>query len=460
MVKQQADLAARAGNRVRYDGAEILVLLRVLQKCSDEEHPLSVNDVAEKAAQLYGKDMVPGEKKIRNCLRAIVLWSALDIEKAHAEQDAEGGRAVFQPVQPLRVETTRKSGTTFYFVRRHQAGRAELVNDLAALVGARGPVELVPRAVEERIPAAGEDWPETGTRRFAEDILAIAARLRKAIKDEKAISYERVHYVVGPRRGGEYRVQPARGINDPVDENRYAEGRWPYAVEAIDGEFYVLVNATGGRDKLAPVRLAEIADLHVIDPEDPRDINGNPVKLQPARRPDLGVFVERYLDGAVFGFGSTGEKARVRMLCKGNGFHDAYEMFSLFENFKIGKSAEAKALDAREKALRPKSERSRKANPWYEVVFMAHPYGVELWAKQRVRDVVLVEPGSAAKRVRKYLLDCRYDLGIELWERQIGLSGAGGEVSFEGICPIGELDDSERKLVAAYRAAKIEAAEE
>lgn len=469
MADSNVSSTTRTGNRKSYSGAEILALFWILQEYSDEEHPLSANDVAEKAAQLYGEDMVPGEKKIRNCLKTIAAWSALGTEKARAKQaikviiGSESEQTAFHPLRPPRIETVEKSGTTFYFVKRRQANRSELehlANDFAILMGAKESVEFMPYAIEEKIPTAGQDWPDNGTGRSAEDILAMAARLRKAIKEKKAISYEKAHHIVGPKRGGEYQIRPARGINDAVDENRHAEGQWPFAVKAIDGEFYVLVNATGKRDKFASVRLAEIAELHIVDPEDPRNIVGEPIKLKPACRPELDNLVECYLDGAVLGWGSAGKKARIRMLCKGNGFHDAYEKFSPFEKFEIHKSAPAKALDKEEAALRPKSEQSRQANPWYELTFMAHPYGVELWAKRRVRDVVLLEPKDAVKRVRKYLLDCRYNLGIGLWEQQIGLFDASGETLPDEICTVEGLDDSEKKLIAAYRTAKAKTAKE
>ncbi len=469
MADSNVSSTTHVGNRKSYSGAEILALFWVLQEYSDEEHPLSVNDVAARAAQLYGENMVPGEKKIRNCLKAIASWSALDTEEARAKQaikvivGSESEQTAFHPLRPPRIETVEKSGTTFYFVKRRQADRSELeylANDFAILMGAKESVEFMPYAIEEKLPTAGQDWPDNGVGRSAEDILAIAARLRRAIEEGKAISYEKVHHIVGPWRGGKYRVQPARGINDATDENRYAEGRWPFAVKAIDGEFYVLVNATGKRDKLASVRLVEIAELHVVDPEDPRNIVGEPIKLKPACRPEFDGLVECYLDGAVLGWGSTKEKVCIRMLCKGNGFHDAYEKFSPFEKFEIHKSASAKALDKEGATLRPESEQSRQANPWYELTFMAHPYGVELWAKQRVRDVVLLEPKDAAKRVRKYLLDCRYNLGIRLWEQQIDLFDASGETLPDEICTVEGLDDSEKKLIAAYRAAKAKTAKE
>lgn len=77
MAKQQIDSSEKSGNRKSYDGAEVLKVFWVLQEYSDEEHPLSIKQIEEKATELYGDDSVPKRKGIERCLAAIHSWAGM-----------------------------------------------------------------------------------------------------------------------------------------------------------------------------------------------------------------------------------------------------------------------------------------------------------------------------------------------------------------------------------------------
>ena len=458
---------AKEGNRKSYDGSEILTILWLLQEFSDEENPLSAKDVINKGSELYGESALPAEKKVRNCLRAIAEWSARSGAVDRAEPlplrcgTGEDVAGAFHPAEPPAVEEAKRGRESYYFVRRARSDREELTSlaaDLAALMNSEGPTEFMPYAIANKVDSAGGSWP-TGVRWPLEEILAMAARLRRCILEKKAVSFTIMHHVVGkPVAGGRgYSEKPTRDNNEAIDENREYMG-WPFAVKALDGELYVITSATGKREKLRAVKLADIAELYVIDPADPRDLDGDSVRLKPAHRPNYEGLVDRYCDGAVLGYGSSkNEKESISLLCKGEGFHDAYVRFSRFEGFTIYKGERAQRLDEIEAAMRPTAEGSRKANPWWEIAFKAHPFGVERWAEQRPRDVVMVSPRGNVAKIKEYLLSSRYDLGVEAWEKQIKF------FEFEkGVIPGDLLEESglnedEKKLVAAYRAAKAAA---
>lgn len=461
MAKQQIDSSEKSGNRKSYDGAEVLKVFWVLQEYSDEEHPLSIKQIEEKATELYGDDSVPKRKGIERCLAAIHSWAGDDAERDRVklvdDYEKDTCQAVFHPLSAPVIGVKRVGNANCYFAERRHAGQDEtaaLIDCFAAFMnvlapsGAAPSAELMPFEVENRVATAGSGVPDDACGWPVQDLLAMVRRLRAAIDQKKAISFFRVHYSVG--ENDTVRLEPPS--NAPVDENRVAKFRWPYALKAVDGRFYVLVNGSGGRELFAPIPVDEIAELHVIDPSDPKDMNGCPIKLE--RRKNLDGLVDRYFDGAVFGRGSKKDKVRIDLLCKGNAFHDAYKRFALYDFEIHDKSARCREMNKIEETLRPKNNNSRKANPWHEVTFMAHPYGVQLWAEQRPRDVVMISPEANACLIKRDLADSRYDLGFTPLDNLVKLFDLRGDALPNDLLANDALSDDEKKLIAVYRVAK------
>lgn len=470
MTKQQSDSSVKSGNRKSYSGVEVLQVLWVLQEYTDEDHPFSVKQIASKARELYGDEAVPGDKKIRDCVEAIRGWSEIEGERDRVGlvkefDEQEDAAAAYHPVRPPVVKAGKTGNTTCYYVQRHgyvDDEVADLTNAFSAFLSIVTPKnstlvpELFPFEVESRLPGAGSGTPDDKRGWDPQEILAMVALLKRAIKEKKAISFFQVHFSPPKKTGAPPKMEPF--ANAPVDQNRVIQCRWPYAVKAIDGRFYVLVNGSGKRADLAPYPVDEIAGLHIIDPDDPKDEYGEPVTLK--ERKSFDEDVENYFDGAVSGFGATKKvkhKVKIDLLCKGDAFHEAYKRFSNFDFCILPNSKRAKDMDDIEEAMRPDAVNSRDANTWVEVTFMAYPHGVELWAKQNPRDVVMVSPEDEYKRVRAYIGDSRYEFGRKPLDNLVKLFDVHGGVIPGDLLGIDELDDSEKKLVAAYRKAKADA---
>ncbi len=476
MAMQESESAEKTGNRKSYGGTEILTVLWVLQEYSDEDNPLSISQIEQKAAQLHGEDVVPKRKAIERCLKAIQSWSEADaaVDRAHLVGEfAKSGQAAKTAYHPLNfpaVKSKKVGNAVHYYVERHKPDQGEtidMIDNFAAFMNAISdqksilPAELVPFEVKNRLVGAGSGTPDYERGWDPQEILAMVILLKQAIAQKKAISFFRVHYSPQKKTLDPHdkpKMEPFE--NAPIDENRVAKCRWPYAVKAVDGRFYVLVNASGKRDKLASFPVDNLAELHVIDPADPKDAYGEPVKLKPANRPDFDGLVERYFDGAVLGFGSSDEKVKIDLLCKGDGYHDAYKRFSDADFCTFPDSPRAREKNEEEEALRKDSKNSRQANPWVEVTFMAHPYGVERWARQRPRDVVMVSPEDNAGCIKAYLGDSRYDLGFKPLENLVKLFDLHKGVIPDDLLAVDGLAEDEKKLIAVYRNAKAKAEEE
>lgn len=493
MSEQAVGSGPVRGNRTSYDGAELLVTLWVLAQFTDQAHPLLAKEVREKASEHFGNEAVPGEKKIRKCLETLVDWTSPSMAA-----DADGAN-VDVPVPTLctlipRVEKVGQRGGFGYYVYRDPEMQS-LCDDLGVSLDVACQAQIERIAIIKELPRKCTD--ETGDgdggtfnpvvvrdkaaylkvdsyflsdngRRPVVETLAMVVTLRRAIKDKQAVSFIRAGYRPLKHKtgsNGPYKVcgfqnfeEPGKGtdcegsiakgagINTINDTQRDYPCRWPYAVTYVDGQYYLLVNAAGGRDKLAPVPLAEMYELTIIDPENPRDHNDCELP-ELGRRPDYDELVAGYYDGAVLGWGASKPKVDIKLLCKGDGFHDAYLVFHDFDGFVVYKGDPAKKHDGIEEAERPCAPQSRNSNAWYTVCFKAHPHGVEEWVKRHLRDAKILEPKKSAAQIEKYLSGIRFDR----WGQILSSPSCVKAVVPDEIAMLDYLDEDEKKLLAAYR---------
>lgn len=485
MSGQAVDSGPTRGNRTSYDGAEMLMALWVLAQFTDQAHPLLAKEVREKAAERFGNEAVPAEKKIRKCLETLVGWTApnegIDTDGAHAHMPAPT-LCMLIP----RVEKVGQRGGFGYYVYRDPEMQ-RLCDDLGVSLDAACQAQIEQRAVIKELPRRCTDEVAAGDavfdpvaardkaayshgpfqdedRRSAVEILAMAVTLRRAIEDRQAVSFIRSGYrplKYSKAADGTYPVSGFQNFEleegldksarvDTInDTQRDYPCRWPYAVTYMEGQYYLLVNATGNRDKLAPVPLAEIYELTIVDPESPRDHNGFELPAL-GRRPAYDELVAGYYDGAVLGRGASKAKVDIKLLCKGDGFNDAYLAFRDFEGFAVYKGNPALHHDGIEKVERPYASQSINSNAWYTVCFKAHPHGVEEWVKRRLRDAKILEPEKSARQIAKYVSGIRFDR----WGQLLESPACKKAVVPDEIAALDYLDDEEKKLLAAYRAYK------
>lgn len=491
MSGQAVDSELARGNRTSYDGAELLMTLWVLAQFTDQAHPLLAKEVRERAAERFGNEAVPAQKKIRKCLETLVGWTApnegADVGVTNAGMPAST-LCTFIP----RVEKVGQRGGFGYYVYRDPEMQS-LCDDLGVSLDAVCQAQIERVAIIKELPRKRADesgdaddsdanadakaardkaayrqgasyfLPDDG-KRSAIETLAMVVTLRRAIEDKQAISFVRAGYrPLKSSKGsdGSYEVngfqnfeRDKTGANsgkiDAInDENRDCKCRWPYAVTYMDGQYCLLVNATGKRAKLASFPLAEISELTIIDPDDPHDHWGDPLD-KVGSRPNLERYVAGYYDGAVLGWGSHKDKADIKLLCKGDGFHDAYLAFCDFDGFTVYKGNPAQQHDGIEKVERPHASQSLNSNAWYTICFKAHPHGVEEWVKQHLRDAKILEPEKSVEQIDKYLSGIRFDR----WQQILDSPSCKKAVVPDEIAKIDGLEDDEQKLLAAFRAYK------
>lgn len=436
----------------------------------EEERGLLAKEVHQRAVEHFGSEAVPGEKKIRKCLETLVDWTgpgmAADADGAPADVSVPALCTVIPRVEKM----VGKRGEARYYVYPYRNSDMEdLCRDLGVTLDLACQAEIERAAIIKELPRRRADeagdgdgdgasaearaardkaaylegtsyfMPETGKRSMVE-ILAMVVTLRRAIQDKQAVSFIRAGYrplkSSKNRPGDPYKVNGFQSFEVIKDKNRDCLCRWPHAVTYTDGQYYLLVDAKerDSADWLAPYPVAEIYELRIIDPDNPLDHNENELrgceltKLH-KRRDEYDGMVASYYDGAVLGWGASKpsseakEKARaegkaepgvapkadIKLLCKGDGFHDAYLAFHDFEGYTVYKGDAAEYYDGIEEAERPNQKQSRKANAWYTVCFKAHPHGVEEWVKRRLRDAKILEPEKSARQIDNYLRDIRFD---------------------------------------------------
>ena len=381
----------------------IFYIIHVLEKFSDEEHPLSAADIAKLVSQEFGEKSgrmvtvsVDTVKRTMSSLIDTFFYNDTDTENEmkkygyfiHTCMKKDGQYVRYEMPDEGKGENFNTAAKKYYYYDcsitvaeiRTLKDAIETYSyfseeDISALI--QKLIDLRPMSFSEKkySDSASEERDEDSLLMMNINDLNDIIRKKKCVKI--TYCYYDKHKKLVPRKG-------------------YPKVVEPISLMWSNGYYYLLVYSEK-YDTITNLRVDRISEIYEDSHENTRyNEKFNPVTY-------------RHEHPIMYG----GEQIKMTLLCRDTGYN--YIMNVIMDVF--GKNTLVQTADAQtvKKYLGlDLKEEAQKGNEWLRIVISSAAYGVEMWATQYSRDCLIIEPTESAMRVKKNLEE-----GISHYQNEI-----------------------------------------
>jgi len=372
----------------------VFYILQVLERHSDEEHPLSVTEIRDKINKEFGHLSATGTLMSIDTIKRILeeLISCIFIENQNIrEWEGKYGFCIYCVMRkgdayvPYRAEDgTASPKKYFYYESAFKEAELLILKDAVetySYFSEEDITDIVRKLVRLR--------PQSFPKQRYHDIAGYE-------RDENSLLLMNIDMLneIIQRRNGATITYCAYDINKKlVPRPGYPKKIEPLHLLWSNGYYYLLAYNEKYQSTVS-YRVDRIIDIEEVEMENShRAENFNSVQY-------------RHEHPVMFG----GEKVRMVLLCRDTGRN--YIMNTIMDVF--GKNAKVTKADKElvEKNLPESFETYEKQGiSWLKVVIETTSGGVELWATQYCNDCIIVEPKDSANRVME-----RIKTGITYYE--------------------------------------------